>query len=721
MSYKRSRANFEADQNSSHQPPFVFYGTALPPLDSETRDDGSYVPVWKQEVRDERGRKRLHGAFTGGFSAGYFNTVGSKEGFTPSTFVSSKSNRAKDASKQRMEDFMDAEDMADLEDSQKLEVQGAFAGLGGSGEGSAQRGFMTDLFRTTGDTMGIKLLQRMGWRQGQGIGPRTRRKARNEEGTADKNGETHLFAPDDTRMVSFNRKTDRFGLGFSQEGRLGAESQQKAISTTRMEGSDDDDDNQPFSRNRKPLKPKVKKSGLGVGVLNDTGSDDEDPYEIGPKISYNRVIGGDKKKRKGGIVATSTSGKNPSRTVFLSQKLTNQAKQTGFRRCHDGKLPLDGFVLASAPLVQDPENRYPPLPVPESWKPSRLVEAASIDSSDWKSTADAARGSTLDPSARAALLGETALPGKSIFDFISPAVRDKLAQASGRVNLPQGRGEAAPEGYRLSEVDRQKTLWDLVPRLEPKVAQAALDRGTSGWMPYAEDAAKRSRYRSFLESMTGQRHDVPKRVTGSSTEEWTTEMREFSQAAQVFKPISGLMASRFTSSKVEGPKLASDHPDAKDDAGGLRGREEVKKDPAEEAASLGMFGPMTRSRIDFYPTRLTCKRFGIKPPAHVVTDPGAEPGGGDERGPEERPRDSRLDVVGKESLEAMMREAAKNRFGGDGAATTEAVDKYGEDATPQPIPQASTQVVDVERNDALEGQRAGEELFKSIFGDDDDE
>lgn len=32
------------------------------------------------QVRDEKGRRRLHGAFTGGFSAGYFNTVGSKEG-----------------------------------------------------------------------------------------------------------------------------------------------------------------------------------------------------------------------------------------------------------------------------------------------------------------------------------------------------------------------------------------------------------------------------------------------------------------------------------------------------------------------------------------------------------------------------------------------------------------------------------------------------------------
>ena len=70
MAYKRSRATFEADLQA-HQSPYVIYGTPLPPLDPDTRDDGSYVPVWKQEVTDEQGRKRLHGAFTGGFSAGY--------------------------------------------------------------------------------------------------------------------------------------------------------------------------------------------------------------------------------------------------------------------------------------------------------------------------------------------------------------------------------------------------------------------------------------------------------------------------------------------------------------------------------------------------------------------------------------------------------------------------------------------------------------------------
>jgi len=45
---------------------------------------------------------RFHGAFTGGFSAGHFNTVGTREGWTPST---------DQRRQQRVEDFMDDEDM----------------------------------------------------------------------------------------------------------------------------------------------------------------------------------------------------------------------------------------------------------------------------------------------------------------------------------------------------------------------------------------------------------------------------------------------------------------------------------------------------------------------------------------------------------------------------------------------------------------------------------
>ena len=38
------------------------------------------ISIHEQTVSDAQGRLRFHGAFTGGFSAGYFNSVGTKEG-----------------------------------------------------------------------------------------------------------------------------------------------------------------------------------------------------------------------------------------------------------------------------------------------------------------------------------------------------------------------------------------------------------------------------------------------------------------------------------------------------------------------------------------------------------------------------------------------------------------------------------------------------------------
>lgn len=88
-------------------------------------------------MRDEEGRRRFHGAFTGGFSAGFYNTVGSKEGmfylvviyessieeiyviiyvvwfssgWTPQTFTSSRKNRA-EVKKQSIYSFLDEEDI----------------------------------------------------------------------------------------------------------------------------------------------------------------------------------------------------------------------------------------------------------------------------------------------------------------------------------------------------------------------------------------------------------------------------------------------------------------------------------------------------------------------------------------------------------------------------------------------------------------------------------
>ncbi len=61
------------------------------------------------DATDTQGRRRFHGAFTGGFSAGYFNTVGSEEGFQAGQYHSSRGRRAAPV-EQPLSKFMDEED-----------------------------------------------------------------------------------------------------------------------------------------------------------------------------------------------------------------------------------------------------------------------------------------------------------------------------------------------------------------------------------------------------------------------------------------------------------------------------------------------------------------------------------------------------------------------------------------------------------------------------------
>lgn len=61
---------------------------------------------------DNNGKRRFHGAFTGGFSAGFWNTVGSLEGWTPSEFKSSRNEKASHRA-QLPSDFMDDEDIGE--------------------------------------------------------------------------------------------------------------------------------------------------------------------------------------------------------------------------------------------------------------------------------------------------------------------------------------------------------------------------------------------------------------------------------------------------------------------------------------------------------------------------------------------------------------------------------------------------------------------------------
>lgn len=796
MSTKRPRATFEADLQNQ-QSPYVHFGTPLPPLDREARDDGSYVPVWKQEVRDERGRKRLHGAFTGGFSAGYFNTVGSKEGWTPSAFVSSRTNRhnkdkdgaadggaaaaAKPTPQQRPEDFMDEEDLADQAEAQKLQTAAGFAGLGSTEQDSAMRrggGGFADLFRSSGETMGIKLLKRMGWKEGQGIGPKIRRTARLDTG-ANKNGasradegsaETYLFAPENVRMIAFVKKLDRKGLGYAGEASLApmaAAGTRKGPSTG---SSDEDEEDGPLIRPRiGKKKAKPSRGGIGIGILNDTGSDDEDPYEIGPRISYNRVIGGDKKKKK-----KTTTAVNPSlrsAPVLITRKDALSKAGKNLRKCHDGRLPLAGFSFGTdtdtLTSMINSDVKYPPPEIPPDWKSAkkpRGSDAANNSNGSYLSTADAAKASKLDPQARAALLGEAQLPGKSVFDFLSADARQRLAAASGKSNLPPALGEI-PAGYALTPEEKQRELASQVPALEKETAIAALTRSAAGGTgggntPYADDDAKRGRYRAYLEHAAGysKAAALPAKPPTQRPEDYLREMREFHSVARIFRPMSGMMASRFTTSSSSTSSTMATRSAADTNSGGstdlLSKPAKVKApaDPAEEAAALGMFGAMTRSTADFYPTRLLCKRFNVRPPAHVQPDgANGETKAGVPQQQQQQPSPFETAMYGAGGMAGNRISSSMDTSSspshpypaaapvapeaGTGAGMAMTLDELLKQAQ-QPPPQEPArddaemttagepgrrEEVDASVNEALEGKRAQDDVLKAIFGDDSDE
>ena len=69
-----------------------------------------------QVPRDRSGKKRFHGAFSGGFSAGYHNTVGSAEGWSPAPFMSSRNcgNGAHNVVQRAPNYYMDEEDEANI-------------------------------------------------------------------------------------------------------------------------------------------------------------------------------------------------------------------------------------------------------------------------------------------------------------------------------------------------------------------------------------------------------------------------------------------------------------------------------------------------------------------------------------------------------------------------------------------------------------------------------
>nr|XP_023874748.1 G patch domain-containing protein TGH-like isoform X1 [Quercus suber]POE83129.1 g patch domain-containing protein tgh [Quercus suber] len=312
---------------------FVFFGTPIEREEEITSRKKKAVaeasgqlrtlPVWKQEVTDEEGRRRFHGAFTGGFSAGYYNTVGSKEGWTPQKFVSSRKNRA-EVKQQSILNFLDEDERADLEGqslgaSMQFDTFGFTAGELARKQAekeqqqrpSAIPGPIPDeLVLPATESIGVKLLLKMGWRHGHSIKDSrpnslydARREARKaflafssddakaqlaESESVQGNLESITEQPTNDDVQSYqstpvyvrNPKQDLHGLGFDPY-KHAPEFREKKRS--RMSGKREAGNRKAYSTkdNLFGFKSGNVAPGFGIGALEEFDAEDEDVYAAG--------------------------------------------------------------------------------------------------------------------------------------------------------------------------------------------------------------------------------------------------------------------------------------------------------------------------------------------------------------------------------------------------------------------------------------------------------
>ncbi|KAI0322782.1 hypothetical protein OF83DRAFT_1048649 [Amylostereum chailletii] len=709
---------------------FCLIGTPLPPLE-KSKDTGEYVPLWKQDVRDEQGRRRLHGAFTGGFSAGYFNTVGSKEGWTPSTFISSRGDRSKKKDA-RPEDFMDEEDLAELRENQLMQgvkeqrdilgdTQAKLGARGDPEEDSMANSIARALMPPPEDSPGMLLLKKMGWRPGQGVGPRVTWRQRKmqdllAEGKSlndinldaledDEEAKKHMYPPRDTVVPIMPRKDNAHGVGYLPGAGLGDRRGQASTA---------------------PHGPKLS-SGFGLGALNDADDDDVDVYDSSVRtertyMPYDAMDADAEDKITLNSRHARESRPKPQPTV--------RSPSAPRQKFNDGTPVLEGFVLSKIPVKED---KWFPLPdVPPGWKPdprrvwSQDKGKENVDSG--KPNMVGIRRNHLTAADRGSILGETPLPSapRSIFDYMTQKDRERIQNAAKSLHAPT----PTPLPTAPSAPSESPSSLPFTP---PNIAEAAL----RGFMPFPTDPVKQSRYIAYLRSQTTPEASdlAPQALPGQSADQLHKELADYAKSAAIFKPVSGAMASRFTSAAVvdNGPKVveglhqpvhrdedeevkrAEEKRKEEDKARAQREDEEAVVGSKAHAARSGMYGALTREVRPWQPSKLLCKRFGVKDPNPEIKTETPMPGvagsaidgrgagsGGNAWQPEQALAEADLKT-------AMTATGSKDETPAAGGGTTRNLDSIGlgED--------------DEQGRDTLTYVRPSMDIFKAIFASDDED
>lgn len=162
-----------------------------------------------------------------------------------------------------------------------------------------------------------------------------------------------------------------------------------------------------------------------------------------------------------------------------------------------------------------------------------------------------------------------------------------------------------------SKTDKYKTPTDkLIIDIDEKTASSAL----KGFMPFDEDPEKQTRYIKYVRFCNGKSDKTD--VSKSTLYLDEKEREEFIMSAQIFKPSSSLISSRFESSSISLP------PQVQLKAGLSRPDFQKKYTDAEKIEPLAIYQPKTKN-VESFPQRITyvwtpssllCKRFNVNPP-----------------------------------------------------------------------------------------------------------
>ncbi|XP_014613751.1 PREDICTED: G patch domain-containing protein 1 homolog [Polistes canadensis] len=588
---------------------YATFGTALEPLDEENLPRKKAVTIEDQYAYDAQGRRRFHGAFTGGFSAGYFNTVGTRDGWKPQQFKSSRGTKAK-AVAQQPEDFMDDEDVSIFgiapkgiranSDYEHHEQKGIKRGRAEmiNNKFLSYNPVLKELLRPVRETVGIALLKKMGWKPGQGIGNRVTKKEKikakqqiekvkiygcslpkNEEKEIDSNyvcdsDDENLditFAPDDYEPFRSKGKDNYFGIGYSGLNR------QNVLSNQVNEENN-------YQSNNKNLP--IFGHAFGVGAFE---ADDEDIYEREDMSRYDSVLGPERKK---------------SKTRWSKENISNDKESNS----------VEGFVQAKDKL--NSRKTFAPPSLPKDYHAIHLTRKSRFYPPIPHQSFNEKR-KNLNVTKRAKILEDVSFTNKVI---------------QGQVNTPtEILSSTIPMSISNVMSEPSNSLEQKV-EVSKKIVEKPKAQGNNVWVDKLNTKMFVSGGITGREQITSGLLNLPTNLNSSSTfadvcVEAVNNQINNSSCLKINNMCKSDSIEQLSIIKLEkDPELTESEQSSKsikkvpnnDNKNELNkstlNLTDALEQQKEEAARMEMFGKLTRDIIEWQPASIVCKRFNIPEP-----------------------------------------------------------------------------------------------------------